>query len=119
MVNHLVESHRKRVALSLNNAAKRITHQQDIDSSRIENPRKGIVVGGKTSDLFPSLFHLGDCRNRDLVCHCSLLRKQKGLPDKAVRPAAERARSLFPIAPVGHPSQSRLSGSMRYVMLRP
>ena len=118
VINHLVHSHRQSIGLALNDTAQRVADQQHFDPRLVEDPRKRVIVGRETGNLLAALLHFKDMRYGDLVAHDTPQTK------KAFRtkPEGQRGQEEPLLSPrkiaFWHPSQSRLPGSKRYIVLR-
>ncbi len=64
VVDHLVERHGQGRVVALDAVAERVADQDRVDTSVIEDPREGVVVGGEDGDLSAFAFLLAKARNR-------------------------------------------------------
>ena len=75
MVEHLVHGDGRRTAISQHHHTQTVTHQDNINSGLIHQPRPGIVIGSQGGDGGPLLLAAGNVRNGELFyLHCFLLR---------------------------------------------
>ena len=65
VIDHLLQRHGQRVGMALHDHREAVAHQNALDAGRIDQFRRGIVVGGQHGDLPPGGFHRRELGNRD------------------------------------------------------
>jgi hypothetical protein len=64
VVQHLGQRNLRCVLITEHHHANRIAHENDVDTTFVEQTRRGIIVGRKRGDFLAALFHLAKILHR-------------------------------------------------------